>query len=203
MSRGVVTEVTKAGFCHFCHPFPWVFFGGDSLKPIRKGTFSGSRSVAFATYILAPTLGTHTAEYTASSSTSSPAEPEPSEGGNEHWINQGDAQPMADRKSRQTIVIVGGYSRCLHLFQASALLDHRLNATPNDRKHNPVLGDLPLIAHAPASWNDQGAAFFLVFVNGFIEDVVERLDFAFYTAAVLYLIVKTNHSYKRQSNNRP
>jgi len=66
MSRGVVTEVTKAGFCHFCHPFPWVFFGGDSLKPIRKGAFSGLRSVATPpTYIFTPTLRTHTAEYIA------------------------------------------------------------------------------------------------------------------------------------------
>ena len=52
-------------------------------------------------------------------------------------------------------------------------------------QHVAIFGDLPLVAQAAMAGNNERAAFLIVLVDGLIQNIVQRRDFALQAAAVL------------------
>src|SRR6266849_7615874 len=87
-----------------------------------------------------------------------------------------------------TIVKVRCDSRRLYLVEGCAVReDHCSDTIAYDRQHVPVFGYLVFVAQAPASRDDQRAAFALVLVNGLVQNVVQGRNLPLHAAAILYV----------------
>src|SRR5207249_9280116 len=82
-------------------------------------------------------------------------------------------------------IIVGRWAGRFDLRQRGARIDQRLNAIADDNHHIPVLQDFMLVGEVAVTRHNVGSAFAFVLVTGKAQDVIQRLDLALYTSAVL------------------